>query len=817
LVLLALGLLMAATWWYLNRQQEGEQGAVTLPENPVAIINSTTTPIPERRSPLTVKDTLGDLLYAPESEKWSGALREAHRARTEGRYSAAIAQYSALVGSQARQEANDALWGLAGTYAQAGQTGPAIRAYSLFTYLRDDPRAPRAFFALGKLYQQEGSSARAASAYGEYVRLAGPARDAVKMMRAPLLLDDEEILILHKSVVDGKAVDADRREAMRGLAIAYARLGDRERARQVYDDLAKERTDYPRPVLDHTDDPPEVLAADESRLLGDVADARKRLLDYLNSDGGIRPYHAGLYSALDALLTLSPTAVVSGTISPMSAATVAYNAGYLGNAIEYLEVVRSTQSDPAVRAEAALLTGKAFERLGDPATAYNWYTATLQTYPGSPQAPEAARRAGDALEEQAAWDAALGAYNQAATSYPTSPETALARLHGAVLAYRLEQRDDALNMLAYVTSSDAVSPTIKAQASFWTAKVQRSVGNPAWKEGLEETSKLVPGSYHDFRARSLLAGEPDGGPLALTFSESGVDGAHLGVDYQGEAAERTELLSWAAGVDGGEEPSPTRATATATGQTPQGDRIEPRLASDPEVQRAVALLRLEAEPQATNAFRALAERLSEEGDASGLAQVVIYLRYHAPTRTAMVIAEMLAAMDQGGDPLDRPTLLLKTLYPTPYEEMVMPEASTRQIDPLLVYALMRQESQFVPDAQSHADARGLAQVIPSTGQGIADQLGDSSFSPDDLYLPHVSVRYGTYYLASNLPQFEGKLLPALAAYNGGPGNAARWLAGSALFDPDLYVERIDLFETEDYLQRVYQNYGFYGLIYGGRP
>ena len=109
-----------------------------------------------------------------------------------------------------------------------------------------------------------------------------------------------------------------------------------------------------------------------------------------------------------------------------------------------------------------------------------------------------------------------------------------------------------------------------------------------------------------------------------------------------------------------------------------------------------------------------------------------------------------------------------------------------------MYALIRQESQFVPNAQSGADARGLTQVVPSTGSGIADQLGDAAFVPGMLYLPYVNVRYGTYYLASNVPQFNRKLIPALAAYNGGPGNASRWLAGSALFDPDLYAGRIDL-------------------------
>ena len=183
--------------------------------------------------------------------------------------------------------------------------------------------------------------------------------------------------------------------------------------------------------------------------------------------------------------------------------------------------------------------------------------------------------------------------------------------------------------------------------------------------------------------------------------------------------------------------------------------------------------------------------------------------------TGIPVAETFmgkGAMDPG-DPTKQPTLLLKTLYPVPYHDLVVEQAMARNIDPLVLYALMRQESQFVPDARSGADARGLAQIIPSTGQGIADQLGDTNYSVNDLYLPYVSIRYGTYYLTSNMPQFDRKLLPTLAAYNAGPGNAARWLQGSALLDPDLFSERVDLFETSDYLEVVYDNYGFYKLIY----
>jgi soluble lytic murein transglycosylase len=216
--------------------------------------------------------------------------------------------------------------------------------------------------------------------------------------------------------------------------------------------------------------------------------------------------------------------------------------------------------------------------------------------------------------------------------------------------------------------------------------------------------------------------------------------------------------------------------------------------------------------RAFTSMRALAEQLARDGKWRELAQLMLYARYHADTRTALRVAERIT-LHRSGAPLSYPRLLLKTLYPTPYSDLVMTEAKARDIDPLVMYALMRQESQFVPNARSHADARGLTQVIPSTGLGIAEQLGETSYDVEDLYLPHVSLRYGTYYLASNMPQFDRKLIPTLAAYNGGPGNAARWLDGSALRDPDLYLERVDIFETEEYLRIVYANYGFYRAAY----
>lgn len=820
-LLLALALLGGGTWWYLSRGQNSgaaNPGLPGVPRDAVALINSIT-PLPTMTALSGPPDPLGSLAYAPASEDWSDALREAHRAQDEGRYSAAISQYGALVGSTSVAEARDALWGLASAYWQAGQGDLALRTYTLLSSL-DDPRAPRAYSRMAQIYEQTGREPEAVEAYNNYLKRAGPAKHAVMLMKARLLGASADAEAIYKAVLDDKPSDIDARDALAAWADVKSRRNDHKGAADLYARLAALQQSNPRPLLDNYGSPAAVLAADEAKSAGDVTGAKQRLVSYLKGDCGGKdkpcaPYDYGRYAALVSLLKIEPSAMVSGTVAPMQAAQIAYDAGYFSKAITYMDALRQQSPSSPDLAQAGLLTGKAFELSGDDATASLWYSNTAQTYPASPQAPEASRRMGDALREQSMWDEAMSAYKQTSEKYPGAGEqTVQARINGGVLAYRLEQRDAALDLLQPVLSTGAISPTLKAEAAFWLGKVQRSMGNVAWKGSLAQVSTLDPGSFLDFRARSLLAGEADGGPLVPSPQDSGVTLDKLGVRYAGEAADRTAMLQWAAGLPGAKPVAPGAAapTVVATDTTVIG--LSPGLKDDTEMQRAASLLNMGFEGEAYRSFRVLGERLKKGSDASALAQLVLYLRYHVSPNTAMRVAEFMPDLDNAGNSTKSPSLLLKTLYPAPYKELVMEAATKRDLDPLVLYSLIRQESQFKPEARSGADARGLAQVIPSTGAGIAEQLGDSGFSPDDLYLPHVAIRYGAYYMASNLPQFDRKLLPVLAAYNGGPGNADRWLAGSALVDPDLYTERIDLFETSDYLRKVYRNYGFYRLAYG---
>jgi soluble lytic murein transglycosylase len=130
-----------------------------------------------------------------------------------------------------------------------------------------------------------------------------------------------------------------------------------------------------------------------------------------------------------------------------------------------------------------------------------------------------------------------------------------------------------------------------------------------------------------------------------------------------------------------------------------------------------------------------------------------------------------------------------------------------------VLSVVRQESLFEGFATSYAAARGLMQVIPSTGAEIANQLGwPPGYESDDLYRPVVSVRFGTFYLAQQRDRFDGDLVATLAAYNAGPGNALAWKA-IAPDDPDLFLEIMRIEQPQTYVRSIFEVYHIYQDLY----
>lgn len=159
-----------------------------------------------------------------------------------------------------------------------------------------------------------------------------------------------------------------------------------------------------------------------------------------------------------------------------------------------------------------------------------------------------------------------------------------------------------------------------------------------------------------------------------------------------------------------------------------------------------------------------------------------------------------------------PRLLQRLAYPTYFDDLVLAEAAANNLDPLLVFALIRQESLFDPAARSYAQAIGLMQIVPATGEWIALRLNWPDFAPEQLVRPYLNVRFGAWFLAQGLNAFQGDVFAALAAYNSGLAAPRRWL-DAASGDPDLFVETIDYPQTLHYVQLIYQHYTLYRHIY----
>jgi soluble lytic murein transglycosylase len=150
------------------------------------------------------------------------------------------------------------------------------------------------------------------------------------------------------------------------------------------------------------------------------------------------------------------------------------------------------------------------------------------------------------------------------------------------------------------------------------------------------------------------------------------------------------------------------------------------------------------------------------------------------------------------------------VYPLPYADLITTWAAERQLNPLLVAALMRQESRFEAQIRSGVGAAGLMQVMPATAEWIKGQAGLPNY---DLTHPEDNVRLGTWYLDYTHAEYGNHSLFAVASYNAGPGNVAKWLDKGGYADADDFAEKIPFPETKNYVRSVFGGYWNYLRLY----
>ena len=155
----------------------------------------------------------------------------------------------------------------------------------------------------------------------------------------------------------------------------------------------------------------------------------------------------------------------------------------------------------------------------------------------------------------------------------------------------------------------------------------------------------------------------------------------------------------------------------------------------------------------------------------------------------------------------------KLFYPLPYQELVYSYAQRYDLDPWLVFSVIRAESRFQYDAESQVGAKGLMQIMPETGQWIAEQLGESEFDPDCLQEAEVNIAMGCWYLNYLLKEFDGNLCMGLAAYNAGINRVKDWCEQGVWDGERNSLDQIPYSETCEYVRKVLNNYEVYQAIY----
>ena len=226
---------------------------------------------------------------------------------------------------------------------------------------------------------------------------------------------------------------------------------------------------------------------------------------------------------------------------------------------------------------------------------------------------------------------------------------------------------------------------------------------------------------------------------------------------------------------------------------------------DTEVARAALLARLGLESEA----RWELDRLARSTDSSPERLLTLANAFRRQGMAAHAIQIARRALAHGALPDAR---TYRLIYPVVHEDALFAEAAEHRLEPSLMAALIRQESNFNPSATSPAGARGLAQVMPELGERLARALEYPVWDPVLLYQPDVSIQLGAVHLRELFSQYQQRG-HILAAYNAGASRVERWSKRIGVDDPEVFAERISFVETRDYVRIIQRNEEIYKALY----
>lgn len=428
-------------------------------------------------------------------------------------------------------------------------------------------------------------------------------------------------------------------------------------------------------------------------------------------------------------------------------------------------------------------------------TDYSAAAATLEQFvarfPAAAQAAELLLEAGRIYERGGLLNEAIETWEGVANNYPTSAESPACLFQSGLLRYRQQDFFNAqANFQRYLAIVSA--PRDIAAAYFWIGKAKSALGDSEGaRQSWEQAAQRDPTGYYSERARDLLQGREPFSPPAFY---------NLDYDLQ---KERSIAETW------------MRSTFNLEADIDLNNLAD--LEANPRFQRANAYWELGLFELANNELQDLKDEIAS--DPAHCFRLLKYLMERGFYRQAIILSRHildLAGMDDAAT-FTAPPYFNHIRFGVYYPDYVLSAAQEYNFHPLFLLSVIRQESLFDGLVQSTAGARGLMQIIPSTGQEIASILNwPVGYTDADLDRPFVNVRLGSAYLARQRTYFNANLYLSLAAYNAGPGNAQQW-AALVSDDPDLYLETIRFKETRTYITQIYEFYSIYRRLYETQP
>jgi len=730
-----------------------------------------------------------------------------------GDWESAILSYEdTLAQAQTPEEGSAALLGLGKVFIQKGDFQKALDYLRLLVAsYPDSDIIHKAYFALAETYTALDRDLEAADAYTLYLNRRPGILDSYMQHKRGNALSDagESIMAIEAyqaAIAAGSGEDLFTLQLKIGQE--YAAMEDYTTAIVIFNDVYTQTgNDYAKARADYLlglsyleigqDDLAEAAFRDAVLNYPLSYDSYLGLIEMVNNsfsindlDRGLVDYYASQYSyaveAFDRYLA-DPEALDRGTALYYKGFSLRAMGRHEEALVAWNELIDS-YPDHAYWVQAWEF--KAYSLwfyLGRYSEASQVLLNFVQHNPYQPRAAEFLYDAGRVEELTGDLESASAIWKRVFDEYPTSAYGNLGLFKSAICQVRLSAYNTALSRLS--TYRDASQDFEElSQALFWIGKIHQIQGNTAEAEAAwQESANADPTGYYSERARDLLQGrEPFTPPQDYD----------IGIDV---AAEEAEAQTWL--KDTFSIPPETNLDSLGL------------LADDPRIIRGTEYWELDLYTEARTEFEALRNEVSFDPVSSyRLANYYLELGLYRPAIFASrQVLDTVGMSD--AETMNAPVYFNHIRFGTYYSDLVIPAGQEYGFHPLLLFSVMRQESLFEGFVRSTAGARGLMQIIPSTGAERADKEGwPPDYSDEDLYRPIVSVKLGTAYLNFLRNYFEGDMYATLAGYNAGPGNSAAWLE-EADGDPDLFVEIIRFSETKTYIKNISEIFAIYRRIY----